>query len=116
LGWHESTVNRPSEQEDLLRPRLSILMRHCAMSWSSLAALNPTGSSLIKEWAGSSLTTGRPSTPPRLVAGFECNLAKHLHRLSDEAVIAAGLRNPVLSNISQEKLFFQPVLAIHPSS
>jgi len=104
--------NRPSEQEDLLRPRLVDLidMRHELVKLAALIDWE----FFDQEWAGFfPSTTGRPSTPPRLVAGLM--YLQHLHRLSDEAVIDRWIENPYFQYFTGET-FFQHRPPIHPSS
>ena len=57
--------------------------------------------------------TGRPATPPRLVAGLL--YLQHAFRLSDEAVIARWVENPYFQHFTGET-FFQHQPPIHPSS
>ena len=73
---------RLPEQDDLLRPRLT-LMIDLRLELVKLTAL--IGWEVFeREWAGFfPSTTGRPATPPRLVAGVLYLL--HAYRLSDEA-------------------------------
>lgn len=104
--------NRPSEQEDLLRPRLVDLidMRHELVKLTDLIDWE----FFDHEWAGFfPSTTGRPATPPRLVAGLM--YLQHLHRLSDEAVIDRWVENPYFQFFTGET-FFQHRPPIHPSS
>ena len=82
---------RPPEQDDLLRPRLvdTIDPRH---ELTKLAALIDR-EVFKREWVGFfPSTTGRPATPPRLVAGLL--YLQHAYRLSDEAVVARWVENP----------------------
>ena len=58
-------------------------------------------------------TTGRPATPPRLVAGLL--YLQHAYRLSDEAVVARWVENPYHQHFTGE-VFFQHKLPIDPSS
>ena len=104
--------NRPVEQDDLLRPRLVDLidMRHQLVKLSALIDWD----FFDQEWAGFFPSgTGRPATPPRLVAGLM--YLQHLHRLSDEAVVARWVENPYFQYFTGE-VFFQHQPPIHPSS
>ncbi len=104
--------NRPPEHEDLLRPRLVDLidMRHELVKLAALIDWE----FFDQEWAGFfPSTTGRPSTPPRLVAGLM--YLQHLHGLSDEAVIDRWVENPYFQYFTGET-FFQHRPPIHPSS
>jgi len=67
-----------------------------------------------REWSGFfPSTTGRPATPPRLVAGLL--YLQHAFRLSDEAVVARWVENPYHQHFTGE-VFFQHKLPIDPSS
>ena len=104
--------NRPPEQDDLLRPRLVDLidMRHELVKLAALIDWE----FFEREWAGFFPSgTGRPATPPRLVAGLM--YLQHLHRLSDEAVVARWVENPYYQHFTGET-FFQHQPPIHPSS
>lgn len=104
--------NRPPEHEDLLRPRLVDLidMRHELVKLAALIDWE----FFDQEWAGFfPSTTGRPATPPRLVAGLM--YLQHLHRLSDEAVVERWVENPYFQYFTGET-FFQHRAPIHPSS
>jgi len=104
--------DRPLEQDDLLRPRLVDLidMRHELVKLSALIDWE----FFEREWAGFFPSgTGRPATPPRLVAGLM--YLQHLHRLSDEAVIDRWVENPYFQHFTGEN-FFQHQPPIHPSS
>ena len=82
---------RPSEQDDLLRPRLIDLidLRHELVKLTGLIDWEV----FEREWSGFfPSTTGRPATPPRLVAGLL--YLQHAYRLSDEAVVARWVENP----------------------
>jgi IS5 family transposase len=57
--------------------------------------------------------TGRPTTPPRLVAGLL--YLQHAYRLSDEAIVARRVENPDYRHFTGET-FFQHRLPIDPSS
>jgi IS5 family transposase len=75
--------SRPPEQDDLLRPRLveMIDLRHELVKLTALIGWEV----FEREWAGFfPSTTGRPATPPRLVAGLL--YLQHAYRLSDEAI------------------------------
>lgn len=104
--------DRPLEQNDLLRPRLVDLidMRHELVKLAALIDWE----FFEREWAGFFPSgTGRPATPPRLVAGLM--YLQHLHRLSDEAVVARWVENPYYQHFTGET-FFQHQPPIHPSS
>jgi IS5 family transposase len=67
-----------------------------------------------REWLGFFPShTGRPATPPRLVAGL-CYL-QHAFALSDEAVVARWAENPYWQHFCGET-FFQHRLPLDPSS
>ena len=104
--------SRPEEQDDLLRPRLvdMIDMRHELVKLADLIDWE----FFEREWAGFfPSTTGRPATPPRLVAGLM--YLQHAWRLSDEAVIARWVDSPYVQHFTGET-FFQHQPPIHPSS
>jgi IS5 family transposase len=103
---------RPPEQDDLLRPRLVDMIdpRH---ELTKLAALIDWGV-FEREWVGFfPSVTGRPATPPRLVAGLL--YLQHAYRLSDEAVVARWVENPYYQHFTGET-FFQHRAPIDPSS
>jgi IS5 family transposase len=103
---------RPPEQDDLLRPRLvgSNDMRHELVKLAALIDWE----FFEREWAGFFPSeTGRPATPPRLVAGLM--YLQHLHRLWDEAAIDRWVENPYFQHFTGE-IFFQHHPTIHPSS
>lgn len=82
---------RELEQDDLLRPRLvdMIDLRHELVKLAGLIDWDV----FEREWAGFfPSTTGRPASPPRLVAGPL--YLQHAFRLSDEAVVARWVENP----------------------
>ena len=67
-----------------------------------------------REWVGFfPSTTGRPATPPRLVAGLL--YLQHAYRLSDEAAVARWVENPYYQHFTGET-FFQHRPPIDPSS
>ena len=67
-----------------------------------------------REWSGFfPSATGRPATPPRLVAGLL--YLQHAYRLSDEAVVARWVENPYYQHLTGET-FFQHRPPIDPSS
>ncbi len=104
--------SRPPEQDDLLRPRLvdMIDLRHELAKLTALIDWDV----FEREWAGFfPSTTGRPATPPRLVAGLL--YLQHAFRLSDEAVVARWVENPYHQHFTGE-VFFQHKLPIDPSS
>lgn len=104
--------SRPPEQDDLLRPRLVEMIdpRHELVKLSALIDWEV----FEREWAGFfPSTTGRPATPPRLVAGLL--YLQHAYRLSDEAVVARWVENPYYQHFTGET-FFQHKLPIDPSS
>jgi IS5 family transposase len=102
----------PPEQDDLLRPRLVELIdhRHELVKLTALIDWEV----FDREWAGFfPSTTGRPATPPRLVAGLL--YLQHAYRLSDEAIVARWVENPYYQHFTGET-FFQHRLPIDPSS
>lgn len=104
--------SRPPEQDDLLRPRLvdMIDLRHELVKLTALIDWEV----FEREWAGFfPSSTGRPATPPRLVAGLL--YLQHAFRLSDEAVVARWVENPYYQHFTGE-VFFQHRLPIDPSS
>jgi hypothetical protein len=67
-----------------------------------------------REWSGFfPSATGRPATPPRLVAGLL--YLQNAYRLSDEAVVARWIENPYYQHFTGET-FFQHRPPIDPSS
>ena len=103
---------RPAEQDDLLRPRLvdMIDMRHELVKLAGLIDWEV----FERQWSGFfPSTTGRPATPPRLVAGLL--YLQHAFRLSDEAVVARWVENPYFQHFTGET-FFQHAPPIDPSS
>jgi IS5 family transposase len=104
--------SRLPEQDDLLRPRLvdMIDLRHELARLTALIDWEV----FEREWAGFfPSSTGRPATPPRLVAGLL--YLQHAYRLSDEAVVARWVENPYHQHFTGE-VFFQHKLPIDPSS
>ncbi|WP_323771742.1 IS5 family transposase [Antarctobacter sp.] len=104
--------SRPEEQDDLLRPRLvdMIDMRHELVKLADLIDWE----FFEREWADLfPSATGRPATPPRLVAGLM--YLQHAYRLSDEAVITRWVGSPYFQYFTGET-FFQHTPPIHPSS
>lgn len=104
--------SRPSEQDDLLRPRLIDLidLRHELVKLTGLINWEV----FEREWSGFfPSTTGRPATPPRLVAGLL--YLQHAFRLSDEAVVARWVENPYYQHVTGE-VFFQHRPPVDPSS
>jgi IS5 family transposase len=102
----------PADQDDLLRSRLveMIDMRHELVKLAALIDWEV----FEREWLGFFPShTGRPATPPRLVAGL-CYL-QHAFSLSDEAVVARWAENPYWQHFCGET-FFQHRLPIDPSS
>jgi len=102
----------PPEQDDLLRARLieMIDLRHELVKLADLIEWEV----FEREWAGFFAShTGRPATPPRLVAGLF--YLQHAFRLSDEAVVARWAENPYWQHFCGET-FFQHRLPIDPSS
>ena len=106
------SIRRPPEQDDLLRPRLVDLIdaRHelvrleVLIDWAFFES----------EWAGFFPShTGRPATPPRLVAGLL--YLQHAYRLSDEAVVARWVETPYWQHFCGE-VSFQHRPPIDPSS
>jgi transposase, IS5 family len=103
---------RPPAQDDLLRPRLVDMIdpRH---ELTKLAVLIDW-EVFEREWAGFfPSSTGRPATPPRLVAGLL--YLQHAYRLSDEAVVVRWVENPYYQRFTGET-FFQHRAPIDPSS
>ena len=104
--------SRAPEQDDLLRPRLTdmIDMRHELVRLEGLIDWD----FFEREWAGFFPShTGRPATPPRLVAGLL--YLQHAYDLSDEAVVARWVENPYFQHFCGET-FFQHAPPIDPSS
>ena len=104
--------SRGPEQDDLLRPRLTdmIDMRHELVKLAALI----DWAFFEEEWAGFFPShTGRPATPPRLVAGLL--YLQHTYRLSDEAVVARWVENPYYQHFCGET-FFQHRFPLDPSS
>lgn len=102
----------PPEQDDLLRARPveMIDMRHDLVQLADLIDWEV----FEREWTGFFPShTGRPATPPRLVAGLF--YLQHTFRLSDEAVVARWAENPYWQHFCGET-FFQHRLPIDPSS
>ena len=100
------------DQDDLLRARLveMIDMRHELVKLEALIDWDI----FEREWLGLFPShTGRPATPPRLVAGL-CYL-QHAFALSDEAVVARWAENPYWQHFCGET-FFQHRQPIDPSS
>ena len=92
----------PPEQDDLLRPRLVDMIdpRH---EMTKLAALIDWGL-FEREWAGFfPLATGRPTTPPQLVARLL--YFQHAYPLPDEAVVARWVENPYYQYFTGETFF-----------
>ena len=103
---------RSPEQDDLLRPRLVDMIdpRHELTKFAALIDWEV----FEREWVGFfPSTTGRPATPPRLVAGLL--YLQHAYRLSDEAVVARWVENPYYQHFTGET-FFQHRAPIDPSS
>ena len=104
--------DRAPHQDDLLRPRLvdMIDMRHELVKLAALIDWEW----FEREWAGFFPSKeGRPATHPRLVAGLM--YLQHVHRLSDDAVVARWVENPYFQHFTGET-FFQHQAPIHPSS
>jgi IS5 family transposase len=104
--------SRAEEQDDLLRPRLTVMidMRH---ELATLAELIDWEFFEL-EWAGFfPSSVGRPATSPRLIAGLL--YLQHAYRLSDEAVVARWVENPYYQHFCGET-FFQHRPPIDPSS
>src|SRR6056297_1977128 len=103
--------SRASEQDDLLRPRLTdmIDMRHELVKLAALIDWE----FFEREWARLFPShRGRPGTPTRLVAGLL--YLQHTYRLSDEAVVARWVENPYYQHFCGET-FFQHRPPIDPS-
>lgn len=104
--------SRPPEQDDLLRPRLVDMIdpRHELVKLAALIDWEV----LEERWSGFFPSgTGRPATPPRLVAGLL--YLQHTFRLSDEAIVARWVENPYYQHFTGET-FFQHRPPIDPSS
>ncbi len=102
----------PTEQDDLLRARLveMIDMRHELVKFAELIDWDV----FEREWVGFFPShTGRPATPPRLVAGLL--YLQHAFALSDEAVVARWAENPYWQHFCGQT-FFQHRLPLDPSS
>jgi IS5 family transposase len=102
----------PPDQDDLLRARLveMIDMRHELVKLEALIDWDV----FDREWLEFFPShTGRPATPPRLVAGLL--YLQHAYALSDEAVVARWAENPYWQHFCGEA-FFQHRLPIDPSS
>jgi len=102
----------PPEQDDLLRARLveMIDLRYEPVKLADLIEWEV----FERKWAGFFPShTGRPATPPRLVAGLF--YLQHTFRLSDEAVVARWAENPYWQHLCGET-FFQHRVPIDPSS
>src|SRR5690554_5707321 len=102
----------PAEQDDLFRARLveMIDMRHELVKLAELIDWE----TFDREWVGFFPShTGRPATPPRLVAGLL--YLQHAFALSDEAVVSRWAENPYWQHFCGE-MFFQHRLPIDPSS
>lgn len=102
----------PPDQDDLLRARLveMIDMRHELVKLEALIDWDV----FDREWLEFFPShTGRPATPPRLVAGLL--YLQHAYALSDEAVVAQWAENPYWQHFCGEA-FFQHRLPIDPSS
>lgn len=103
---------RPAEQDDLLRPQLVDMIdpRHELVKLTALIDWEV----FEREWAGFFPSrTGRPATPPRLVAGLL--YLQHAYRLSDEAVVARWVENPYYQHFTGET-FFQHKMPVDPFS
>ena len=104
--------SRLPEHDDLLRPRLIDMInpRHELVTLTDLIDWEV----FEREWSGFFASgTGRPATPPRLVAGLL--YLQHAYRLSDEAVVARWVENPYYQHLTGET-FFQHRPPIDPSS
>ena len=104
--------SRPPEQDDLLRPRLIDMIdpRHELVKLAALIDWEV----FEEQWSGFFPSgTGRPATPPRMVAGLL--YLQHAFRLSDEAVVARWVENPYHQHFTGET-FFQHRPPIDPSS
>ena len=104
--------SRPPEQDDLLRPRLVDMIdpRHELVKLAALIDWDV----FEEQWSGFFPSgTGRPATPPRMVAGLL--YLQHAFRLSDEAVVARWVENPYYQHFTGET-FFQHHPPIDPSS
>ena len=104
--------SRLPEQDDLLRPRLVDMIdpRHELVKLTALIDWEV----FDREWSGFfPSATGRPATPPRLVAGLL--YLQHAFRLSDETVVARWVENPYYQHLTGET-FFQHRSPIDPSS
>lgn len=105
--------DRASEQDDLLRPRLvdMIDMRHELVKLADLIDWDW----FEREWAGFFPSKeGRPATHPRLVAGLM--YLQHVHRLSDDAVVARWSRILISSILLARRSFSTRRRSILPLS
>ena len=88
----------------MIDPRHELVMLAALIDWEVFD----------REWVGFfPSTTGRPATPPRLVAGLL--YLQHAYRLSDEAAVARWVENPYHQHFTGET-FFQHRPPIDPSS
>ncbi len=94
-------------------------MTFCVRNWSTRHELVKLAALIDwevfdREWAWFfPSATGRPATPPRLVAGLL--YLQHAYRLSDEAVVDRWVENPYYQHFTGET-FFQHRSPIDPSS
>lgn len=104
--------SRPPEQDDLLRPRLIDMIdtRHELVKLAALIDWEVFESQWTVFFPSG---TGRPATPPRMVAGLL--YLQHAFRLSDEAVVARWVENPYYQHFTGET-FFQHRPPLDPSS
>ena len=96
------------EQDDLLRPRLTDMIdtRHELVKLGALIDWD----FFETEWVGFFAShTGRPATSPRLVAGLL--YLQHTYRLSDEAVVARLVGEPVLPALLSRYVVSSPLPA-----
>ena len=112
FGSDMKHLNRPPEQDDLLRPCLVDLidMGHEPVKLAALIDWE----FFEREWVDFVPSgTGRSATPPRLVAGLM--YLQHLHDLSNEVVVARWVENLYYQHFTGET-FFQHQPPIHSSS
>lgn len=104
--------NKKIAQDDLFRMRLDNMLdlNHELIKLSQLIDWD----SLDKEWGELFLSNkGAPAIRTRLIAGL--HYLKHLHDLSDEAVVKGWVENPYWQYFCGEE-YFQHTVPLHPTS